>query len=305
MKITTAFIVVVFALGACTGSRGVEKIEDVPGFELSDDVQSAVEVAILGLDNMRSSLAGTIGADEVNGDTFARVCKPVGMQARQIGESNGWEVKQVAIKNRNSTNQADIVAARLSAFFEAEAGRDSLWLRTKQADIKGWRYLRRITVEPSCLACHGTKESRPAFVKEKYPDDRAFDFEVGDLRGLYSVFVPDDSLTSLAMPEPAVRVLPEVFVTKHEGAVALIDVRTPEEFQEGFLVDAANIDVKDTRFVEQILELDPDKTYYLYCRTGNRAGMAGVIMQAMGFTSLYNIGGYEELKESGAAVVGE
>lgn len=37
--------------------------------------------------------------------------------------------------------------------------------------------------------CSG-KERRPDFVKKGYPDDRAYDFEPGDLRGIYSVFVP-------------------------------------------------------------------------------------------------------------------
>jgi hypothetical protein len=29
-------------------------------------------------------------------------------------------------------------------------------------------------------------------VKENYPQDLAYDFEVGDLRGMYSVFIPDE-----------------------------------------------------------------------------------------------------------------
>ena len=51
----------------------------------------------------------------------------------------------------------------------------------------------RITVREACLACHGAKAERPDFVKERYPEDRACGFEVGDLRGLYSVFVPADA----------------------------------------------------------------------------------------------------------------
>jgi hypothetical protein len=50
-----------------------------------------------------------------------------------------------------------------------------------------------ITVQPSCLACHGPKDERPAFVKKDYPEDRAYGFEDGDLRGIYAVFVPDTS----------------------------------------------------------------------------------------------------------------
>jgi hypothetical protein len=48
-------------------------------------------------------------------------------------------------------------------------------------------------VEDACLACHGSEDTRPDFVKQGYPDDKAFDFEVGDLRGVYSGFVPDGS----------------------------------------------------------------------------------------------------------------
>ena len=54
----------------------------------------------------------------------------------------------------------------------------------------GIRYFRRIVVEPACLACHGEQSARPDFVLQGYPNDRAYGFAVGDLRGLYAVFVP-------------------------------------------------------------------------------------------------------------------
>jgi hypothetical protein len=50
-------------------------------------------------------------------------------------------------------------------------------------------------VQPSCLACYGPKDERPAFVKKDYPEDRAYSFEDGDLRGIYAVLVPDTSAT--------------------------------------------------------------------------------------------------------------
>jgi hypothetical protein len=66
-----------------------------------------------------------------------------------------------------------------------------MWVKTSMDGKAGVRYFRRITVEPACLACHGPKDSRPQFVKDGYPYDRAYGFDVGDLRGLYSVFVAD------------------------------------------------------------------------------------------------------------------
>ena len=68
------------------------------------------------------------------------------------------------------------------------------WIRTPRSGHEGWRYARRITVRPSCLACHGPKDERPAFVKKDYPEDRAHGFEDGDLWGIYAVFVPDTSV---------------------------------------------------------------------------------------------------------------
>nr|WP_255108438.1 DUF3365 domain-containing protein [Synechococcus sp. RedBA-s] len=61
-------------------------------------------------------------------------------------------------------------------------------------------------MEPSCLACHGTKANRPAFVMENYPDDKVFDFKVGDLRGMDAVFIPEleQALAVAAPPEAAV-----------------------------------------------------------------------------------------------------
>jgi hypothetical protein len=64
-------------------------------------------------------------------------------------------------------------------------------MRTELDGRPGLRYLRQIRVDAACLARHGPKDRRPEFVEQRYPDDRAYDFDVGDLRGLYSVFIPD------------------------------------------------------------------------------------------------------------------
>lgn len=56
-------------------------------------------------------------------------------------------------------------------------------------------HLSEEVVGAACLACHGEKNTRPEFVKEKFPEDRAHGFNAGDLRGLYSVFVADSTLT--------------------------------------------------------------------------------------------------------------
>jgi len=63
----------------------------------------------------------------------------------------------------------------------------------------------------------------------------------------------------------------------------IIDVRTPAEFASGHLDGAVNIDVQSPDFAAQIMELDPNGEYFVYCRSGNRSGQAIAQMNQMGF----------------------
>lgn len=146
------------------------------------------------LDAMRSALASTLedSPSEPTSQTFKEVCKPVGMRAIQLSQENGWQVKQIAKKYRNPTHAPDNLHARMAlAKFENDPELMGFWDSETIDDRKGTRYYRRIDVESSCLACHGGKNSRPQFIKDKYPQDLAYDFKVGDLRRMYSVFIPD------------------------------------------------------------------------------------------------------------------
>lgn len=188
---TPLYLILPLLLAACS---------DAPEPAPPEESRTQVETAIADLDAMRSSLAPTVGDSAVTPATFARVCKPVGRQAKQLAQTNGWVVRQLATKYRNPDHAPDQEARPLFDRFRDEPTLDSLWMRTTHSGTPGWRYLRRITVEPACLACHGPKDERPAFIVEKYPEDRAFGFEVGDLRGLYSVFVPDSLLALRSGP---------------------------------------------------------------------------------------------------------
>ena len=152
----------------------------------------AVE-AIEKLDALRSGLAATFEGKGAPADqsTFKEVCKPVGAHAKQMAQDNGWTVIQMADKFRNPKHQLDAEGRQAYLQLEANSSLMGLWRRAAVDGVPGARYFRRITVESACLACHGAKAERPAFVKRGYPDDRAYDFQTGDLRGIYSVFIPD------------------------------------------------------------------------------------------------------------------
>ncbi|MFP4132606.1 MAG: DUF3365 domain-containing protein [Halothece sp.] len=141
------------------------------------------------LDAMRSSLAGTLeGTDETPTlETFKQVCKPVGMRAKQLSQENPWDVKQVAEKYRNP---AHAPTAREATALEKFANNPDLFGFWETGDQETY-YYRRINVEATCLKCHGMKSERPEFVKQRYPEDKAYDFSVGDLRGMYRVVIPE------------------------------------------------------------------------------------------------------------------
>jgi phage shock protein E len=71
-----------------------------------------------------------------------------------------------------------------------------------------------------------------------------------------------------------------IFIDQYD---AIIDVRTEEEWDEGNLNGAVRIGLEDSTFTEEIGKLDKSKSYYLYCRSGNRADQAIQIMREMGF----------------------
>ena len=74
----------------------------------------------------------------------------------------------------------------------------------------------------------------------------------------------------------------------------VIDVRTPEEFAEGHLEGALNISLQDAAFDQRIDALDPDGTYVVYCRTGNRSAQAAARMADAGFTDVTDAGGIDD-----------
>ncbi|SMD37141.1 Rhodanese-related sulfurtransferase [Reichenbachiella faecimaris] len=72
----------------------------------------------------------------------------------------------------------------------------------------------------------------------------------------------------------------------------LLDVRTQEEYDGGFIAGCELMDIFQPDFKSKLEGLDKSKNYYVYCRSGNRSGQACGLMAQMGFTGqLYNLEG--------------
>ena len=80
----------------------------------------------------------------------------------------------------------------------------------------------------------------------------------------------------------------------------IIDVRTPDEFDEGHIEGAVNIDYYHPGFQSDVKKLDRSKTYLLYCRTGNRSGSAFRLFEELQFQKVYHMeGGTSRWKREG------
>lgn len=88
--------------------------------------------------------------------------------------------------------------------------------------------------------------------------------------------------------------LPSKEIVNQPGAT-IIDVRSPMEFEASHVNGAINIPLEYvSTSVEQFKNFT--KPVILYCRSGNRSGLALHILKASGVTELYNGGGLEDMR---------
>lgn len=91
---------------------------------------------------------------------------------------------------------------------------------------------------------------------------------------------------------------------KDSGIV--LDVRTQGEFNNGHVAGALLLDIMKPDFGDQIKKLDKEKTYYVYCRSGNRSTKATALMNELGFKKVYNVkDGIDNILKSGVPVAKE
>lgn len=87
------------------------------------------------------------------------------------------------------------------------------------------------------------------------------------------------------------------------SGVQILDVRTAEEFAEGHLRNAVNIDVKQSSFKDEALKrLDRNRRVAVYCRSGRRSATAANILVQNGFQVTNLLGGILAWQKAGKEV---
>lgn len=86
-------------------------------------------------------------------------------------------------------------------------------------------------------------------------------------------------------------------------SVQLLDVRSPQEFAEGHIAGAININVQSDDFRQKAdKELSKDSTILVYCRSGRRSMDAAETLTELGYKVVNLKGGIIEWNEEGLPV---
>jgi len=113
------------------------------------------------------------------------------------------------------------------------------------------------------------------------------------------------SLSATAADKPAPKSTAEVSATKRfrnidvaeweklrkDASVVVLDVRTAEEFADGHMPGAINLDIRGGKFAETLAGLDKSKTYLVHCAVGGRSAKACGQMDGMKFDKVLNLSG--------------
>lgn len=108
----------------------------------------------------------------------------------------GFEAIRTALRLRNPENAPDDWERKVLELFQTKlaAGADPARLEHHEIVVtaegeKLFRYMKPIITGEMCLACHGSdlKPEVKAEITRYYPDDKATNFKVGELRGAFSL----------------------------------------------------------------------------------------------------------------------
>ncbi len=133
----------------------------------------------------------TARVDSTNLEPAVRFCAENAQRLTDsISNELGYAIRRISPKNRNTRNEA--TKKDWEVFRHFEKSKESGTMDKSYFDELNQTYYTPIVLGmPLCLKCHGTVETRDAqayvIIQEYYPRDKAVDYALGDLRGLWSV----------------------------------------------------------------------------------------------------------------------
>jgi len=198
--IRSVWVLTLVLLASCvTGCQEGE--EEIP----TEEAQAVVQVAEPASAELLRTLVGRLTAALEEGgavgalDFCSTEALPLTRQV-QAGLGGGLEVKRTSFRVRNPANAPDQAEEEALLHFEEAIGAggptpSSYVQRVSDAE---YRYYKPLFVAEVCLQCHGAPEALDPEVQtllsERYPEDLAAGYAVGDFRGVVRVSVPAEGL---------------------------------------------------------------------------------------------------------------
>jgi phage shock protein E len=81
-----------------------------------------------------------------------------------------------------------------------------------------------------------------------------------------------------------------------QSGALLVDVRSEEEFLDGHVAGAVNIEWDKTDELIAAIGEDRQREVVFYCRSGNRAGKAIAVLEDKGYNHIFNATGFSALR---------
>jgi hypothetical protein len=113
--------------------------------------------------------------------------------AANLSLESGWSVRRTSDNNRNTAAVPDNwEQARIDAFKAKVLANETLDLEYSEQTTEAFRYAKAQLTEGLCLMCHGKQlaDSTVKALNAFYPNDRAQGYELGEVRGIFSLLKP-------------------------------------------------------------------------------------------------------------------
>ena len=106
--------------------------------------------------------------------------------------ATGLRFNNVSDRPRNPNNNANSFELDAMAWFRANPHEKSRLLEISKDGSTYYHYTSPIWTEEYCLTCHGSRAAAPASIAAAY--EGSYDYKVGDLRGILSIYLPTEEL---------------------------------------------------------------------------------------------------------------
>lgn len=85
---------------------------------------------------------------------------------------------------------------------------------------------------------------------------------------------------------------PGEFRSRLSDSIQLLDVRTSDEFKNGYIENAFHADWQERKeFARRVSHLDKTKSIYIYCASGGRSAAAAKYLRSHGFSQVHELDG--------------